>query len=82
MVDFRRPGHIYVSSRYMLLLTFLHITRAQHLCINCLSEIENFSMKNSNTHKYLPVIDRVDKVIHDPNKAFSAHGIITHWHVG
>ena len=26
-------------------------------------------MQNSNTHKCLPVIDRVDKVIHGPNEA-------------
>ena len=37
--------------------------------IKRLSEIENFSTQNSNTHKCLPVIDRVDKAIHGPNEA-------------
>ena len=33
------------------------------------SEIEKFSTQNSNTHKHLPVIDRVDKAIHGSNEA-------------
>ena len=40
-------------------------------CIKCLSEIKNFSIQNSNTHKCLPVIDRVDKVTHGPNNALA-----------
>ena len=37
--------------------------------IKRLSESEKFSTQNSNTHKRLPVIDRVDKAIHGPDKA-------------
>ena len=32
------------------------------------SEIEKFSTQNSNTHKHLPVIYRVDKAIHGSNE--------------
>ena len=54
--------------------------------IKHLSEIKNFSMQNSNTHKCLPVIDRIDKVIHGTNEALAnntqlfSHDQTTFWH--
>ena len=48
---------------YIIIMTFLRVTQS------ILSlEIENFSTQNSNTHKHLPVTDRVDKAIHGPNE--------------